>query len=407
MPGSQPQRLIVSLNVTPRFDVFYALRALGERRGAPEEWIHDAERSFPRSFKGMVGRIAPRPVMWALLADALRDGKPDPTFEEIRETINSLDNGTFQRAVLSGVFGTHGNVDALIAGNRSLSEAVSIEGKSTQALLTLLGLHPFHKSSPVATAFTRIITEPAEFRADLTHALEAFWHSVFRDTWRSLEPRLSERVDWMREMLNTLSLAEFANTVGLPVSFDDRKKEISAARGAKTFSYGSVRELHVIPSAFNDARFWGAYADNDGSVRLYFPVFDAALAQTDRPVVDPELGFRALGDTTRYAMAAFLAQSPRTSVELAKEFGVSKATVSHHVGLLRSAGLLDEQPTERGTLLTLNREALDGLSSAAAREMFTYGRTPVMRRSRRETRMTKRSRKISAQQAVTSTGDEE
>ena len=99
---------------------------------------------------------------------------------------------------------------------------------------------------------------------------------------------------------------------------------------------------------------------------------------------DPALVFRALGDTTRYAMARVLARGPRTSVELAKDFAVSKATISHHVQLLRQAGLLREESTEKGVALTLDRQALEELASEAAPAIFDSDKPLVIRRSRHE-----------------------
>jgi DNA-binding transcriptional ArsR family regulator len=162
------------------------------------------------------------------------------------------------------------------------------------------------------------------------------------------------------------------------------------------FQYRDLREIHVIPSAFNDSRLWGAYPDASGSLRLYFPVFDPELLESltahvepsvnrvATDAADPGLLFRALGDTTRYAMACVLARSPRTSVELAKEFAVSKATISHHVQLLRSAGLLQEETTDKGIALSLDRQSLEELSSEAARAIFDSDQPLVIKRSRHE-----------------------
>ena len=115
--------------------------------------------------------------------------------------------------------------------------------------------------------------------------------------------------------------------------------------------------------------------------------------QNSVEAAEPALGFRALGDTTRYAIACVLARSPRTSAELAKEFGVSKATISHHVHVLRGAGLLIETATDHGTALALDRNALESLSRSAAKEMFAEGRQPIVRRSRHEAATRKKREK--------------
>ncbi|HEU4878089.1 MAG TPA: metalloregulator ArsR/SmtB family transcription factor, partial [Gemmatimonadaceae bacterium] len=97
----------------------------------------------------------------------------------------------------------------------------------------------------------------------------------------------------------------------------------------------------------------------------------------------PAAVFKALGDTTRYAIATTLARTPMTSVELARIFNVSKPTISHHVQQLRAAHLLREEQGENGVVLSLDRRVLEKASSAAASEMFSEeGPDHVVKRSR-------------------------
>jgi DNA-binding transcriptional ArsR family regulator len=312
------------------------------------------------------------------------------------ETIQSLEDEKFQRAVLSGVFRNPAVVDGLVTKRRTLPEALKLE--TNIALLRLLGLYPYRPTSAVTEAFMRMISNPAEYRNEICAAAEMFWESSFATTWSKVESLMHHRVRTMRESLARSSLSAFAREINLPVLFDDRTSTVTTLRGSRLFSYREIREIHVMPSAFNDAHFWGAYRDSPKAVRLYFPVFDSSLIRGAVPQhrarsatyagatsIDPSLVFRALGDTTRFAMACIIARSPRTSMELAKDFGVSKATISHHVSVLRRAGLLRETPTDKGVALTLDRQALEDLSSRSARAMFSSASAPVVRRSRRDT----------------------
>jgi DNA-binding transcriptional ArsR family regulator len=89
------------------------------------------------------------------------------------------------------------------------------------------------------------------------------------------------------------------------------------------------------------------------------------------PGLDPESVFRALGDTTRYAIASILARTPTTSAELARRLGVSKPTITHHVQALRSAGLIDETPSGGSVRLSLNRETVGAISEVAVGQLFS------------------------------------
>lgn len=374
----------LSISVTPRFEIFYALRALDAGTAATAGWSQRSRLSLPDDFNATVAGIAPHPLMWPLLADALRDATPDPGFPEIVRTIRSADDGVFQESVLGGIFRDRQTVAELIAGNHSLEDAARVEAEGDRSLVALLGLHPFDRSNAVALALERLVNDPAGYRADLAAALDTFWTLVFHETWRELGPAMDQAKETLQSSLAGSSPSEFAQDIGLPVALDDGNRVVASLRGRTLYPYGSVREIHVIPSAFNDARLWAAYADDAGLVRLYFPVYRQELLREEVKSVDPATAFRALGDTTRYAIASVLAHEPQTSVELAKAFGVSKATISHHVQLMRSAGLLEESSTDNGVVLALNRETLEGISAAVVRELYSGGSDPVIRRSRRQ-----------------------
>lgn len=393
-----PSRLLaplVRIEVSPRFDVFYALRVLHQRTKFATAWIDQVREVLPAKFANAVDRVAPHPMMWPMLADSLRDEKSDPSFDEMIRTIRSRDNESFQRAVLGGIFRGPGVVDDLISKRITLRSAIAAETTQQNGLIPLVGLTPFQNTHGVSAAFERIVSEPKQYRNELADALEIFWDSAFSYTWKSIEPRMQKRAAMMREEFSKGSVASFARDQRLPIVFDERSRTVRSSRGTVLFPFKSLRAIHFLPSAFNDSRFWGAYSDGTASTKLYFPVFDSTML--DGLVVhseqtsggheayraNPALGFRALGDTTRYAIASLLAKAPRTSVELAREFKVSKATISHHVQQLRGAGLLEEQQGEHGVVLTLDRHALESLSRAAADEMFSPNDNPVIKRSRR------------------------
>lgn len=363
----------IHIAVTPRFEIFYALQALGSGAGEPlNDWRRDMERRLPARLRTNLGSIAPTPLVWPLLADALREAPPSVTFEGMISSLRKMDDRAFQTFVLGGVFKTTGVVESLLDGTGSLAHTVATEAATQQKLLTLLGLHPFSRQNPTAMAFDRIVNAPGSFREAMVHALESFWSAGFSDTWKKLEPQMKERAEEMRRSATPESFPAFAAANRLPATV------------------GGSATVYLLPSAFNTSRLWAAYTDAKGRTRYFLPVLHAGLSTAGATPVDPALVFRALGDTTRYAIASSIARTPMTSVELARAFGVSKPTISHHVQLLRSAGLIDETSTESGVLLSLNRRVLERASTAAAREMFAEAETsPIVKRSRRANRPAK------------------
>jgi DNA-binding transcriptional ArsR family regulator len=371
-----------TVHVTPRFEIFYALHALESGAGDwHAAWRREMEHRLPARARTEIARVAPAPIMWPLLADALREEPPAISYAQIISALSSMDDAAFQRSVLGGVFKLEGAVDGLMSGKASLKVTVKKEAPSQQRLLRLLGLDPFNAESPSAYAFDRIISQPATYRGEVVAALEIFWQIGFNDTWSALETQMQSSARGMKNQITKTSLSALLANAKMPVHME----RIGV----------STSHVHLMPSAFNVSKLWAAYKDSHERITFYIPVLDRSLrivgnrsreeTSAIEPVaVAPAKIFKALGDTTRYAMATTLARTPMTSVELAKLFKVSKPTISHHVAILREAGLLTERQTESGSVLALNRRSLERASAAAAAEMYSEnGPDHVVKRSRR------------------------
>ena len=69
----------------------------------------------------------------------------------------------------------------------------------------------------------------------------------------------------------------------------------------------------------------------------------------------------ALGDPTRRAIIACLAERPRAVGELADELPVSRPAVSQHLKVLKDAGLVTERAAGTRRIYRLNPAALSAL----------------------------------------------
>ena len=88
------------------------------------------------------------------------------------------------------------------------------------------------------------------------------------------------------------------------------------------------------------------------SVSLYLPFVDTYQS-------GDALG--ALGDPTRRAIIACLAERPRAVGELADELPVSRPAVSQHLKVLKGAGLVTERAAGTRRIYRLNPTALAAL----------------------------------------------
>jgi len=75
-------------------------------------------------------------------------------------------------------------------------------------------------------------------------------------------------------------------------------------------------------------------------------------------VADP---WTALGDPTRRAVFARIAQRPRPVGEIARELPVSRPAVSQHLRILKDAGLVSDRRDGNRRIYAVRRDGLEAL----------------------------------------------
>jgi DNA-binding transcriptional ArsR family regulator len=320
-----------------------------------------------------------------LLADAIQSMPGEVTFEEVLSSLRDMPAETLQRNVLSGIFHNRDTVSSLVARERSLRDAATDDKLEGAELLGHFGLRPYRQSSRAARVIANLLSNPKNFRDELVAVLHKFWHSAFHQDWTALEPALRAESFRMRDLREESSAGNLGRELNLPVAFDDHAREIRPKTGS-SIGYDRVDRCYVIPSAFNGRRWWAKYETNAQRVTLYLPITtdpeapnrvieeersSRTLPAKKGRAINAESVFRALGDTTRYAIASILARTPTTSAELSRSLKVSKPTITHHVHALRSAGLIRETPSGGSTKLTLSRETVAALSDVAVEQLFS------------------------------------
>lgn len=375
----------ITFAVTPRFDVFYALYALAHKTPSVlEDWKVRAIARLPRDFERVAKRVAPVPLFWPLLADSLQQTPGEMTFDEIVSNLREMPVEHLKSNVLSGIFHDAATARSLVAGKKSLRQVLANVKSESTTLLDHLGLRPYDPSSDAVKAMTMLLSNAESFRGELALVLDRFWKTGFRRDWSALEPEMRADSFRLRDLEEEAPLQELAGELKLPVSFDAEAREIRPKSGAP-IPYDRIDRCIMIPSAFNTRRWWARYESKTGRVSLYFPVVrdataanriaaetrEAAPKTRSRSDINAESVFRALGDTTRYAIASILARNPTTSAELARSLRVSKPTITHHVQALRAAGLIAETPAGGSTKLSLSRETVAAVSDAAVAQLFS------------------------------------
>jgi DNA-binding transcriptional ArsR family regulator len=376
----------ISFAVTPRFDVFYALyTAMNDAASPLDEWRRRAVERLPAGFEERARRIAPLPIFWPLLADSLQKIPGEMMFEDMLQALGSIPVADLRSHILSGIFHDSPVTRLLVSGKKNLRQIMNGTSPEAAQLLTHFGLRPYDPRSQSAKTISALVAHPEAFRDDLTVLLRQLWQSGFGEDWAELVPDLESESARMSQLQKDLPAAKLAGELSLPVAFDDAKREVTPRQGLP-IPYDRVDHCYVLPSAFNIRRWWAKYESKAQRFTLYFPVMTKAATpnhlarSTSRPAetnlqahrdINAEWVFRALGDTTRYAIASILARTPTSSAELARALGVSKPTITHHVQALRSAGLITDTPSGGSTKLSLDRETVGAVSGAALEQLFS------------------------------------
>src|SRR6266550_6145527 len=367
----------VEFAVTPRFDVFYALYAVTNSAPTPlDRWKEHALLRLPADFERLARRVAPVPLFWPLLADALQDTPGEMSFDEILSVLRAMPAKDLKTNVLSGIFHASATVEALVTGKKNLRQVVTNERLPEDEMLTHFGLRPYVPDSHATNAMVMLLSDTGSFRDELALVLERFWQTGFHRDWSALEPGLRADSFRMRDLHEEQSVGELARELKLPVTLDEKAEELHPKSGP-SIKFDQIARCYILPSAFNTRRWWAKYETKAQRVTLYFPIArettaangiveeDSAYVASSswsQSAINAESVFRALGDTTRYAIASILARSPTTSAELARSLKVSKPTITHHVHALRSAGLITETPSRGSTKLSLSRDTVAALS---------------------------------------------
>lgn len=73
--------------------------------------------------------------------------------------------------------------------------------------------------------------------------------------------------------------------------------------------------------------------------------------------------FKALNDGTRRSILELLHQRDMTAGEIADHFNLTKPSISHHLDLLKQAGLIEAEKQGQFIVYTLNTTVVDELLS--------------------------------------------
>ena len=363
-----------------RFELFFALQALTDKNfRVRRQWQKRTIAKMPELFKTEFQALGSCPTLWPVIADTLNTIPVDAPFERIIAELKKQDLRDFQREILYGAIHYRDIVNNLLRSKVTLTEALARVPAVKREWLAFIGLYPYQQGRGMSAALELLLYAPDRFRQAVIRMLELFWEHSFRNDWVLLEPLLRKSLDEKKRLFDSHTFNEFAKQALLRIEVDEKRKSINAVRGGAQLPFKQIVRGYFFPSVFNDKRYWTTAGKNGGCV-VFFPYFEPALSSTlpfslsDKnaaaPELDPYLIFKALGDPTRAAIASIIARAPVSSVNISNTLNLSKPLVSHHVHVLREAGVISETRANDCVFLSLDRNVLERLSHLAVNRFF-------------------------------------
>lgn len=161
-------------------------------------------------------------------------------------------------------------------------------------------------------------------KAKTIHLLNTIAKSDFRQKLLSIQ----EKIDASQEHINSLIAKD---------SIDGVLEKISGRPGK---FFAGFREYNVIPSYFVSPRFIRVFSGD----RLYI-VFDCRAAGDKTQAMHDELStiLKIIDDKSRLEILKILINNKSYGKAIADIVGISTPTVSHHLDILKQAGLVKEE----------------------------------------------------------------
>lgn len=299
-----------------------------------ESWAATFDRPALRAARATVRRIQREPIINLL---GLASESPEPrSGTALLETMRGLP----AEALVFNMAGGYRRTVRRLTSPEIISEAVAGDEAARREFRRTSMPDVDHWQA----ALRFLLSEPAQQIAEQTIEAFAAWHEhgvapteerLARDEADAVERLRSERSAW--------SVA-----AALP----------RVAPGIEYQPPAEVDDIVFMPAVV--IRPLVAFLDHRNAAIIAFAASDPADA--DDPPASVVLLGKALGDPLRLRALRALAGGPSTLVDLAQELGVPRTTLSHHIGLMRAAGLvtltIEDGRTGR---LALRTEGVDDL----------------------------------------------
>jgi len=185
------------------------------------------------------------------------------------------------------------------------------------------------KSTPSPKYLEKLLdwwAAPEEFGENYLEALRIYHEVFFAEEERRIRPALQRAVEQVREQAQNMTLPELLEELSGGLQFDDVEPQPELLMIPSFWI--TPRVMYMPLTEGQDVFVFGARGPEDSLVPGE-PVPDALLRS-----------LKALSDPTRLRILRYLSAKPQTPAQLARLLRLRPPTVTHHLDLLRLAGLV-------------------------------------------------------------------
>ena len=175
--------------------------------------------------------------------------------------------------------------------------------------------------------------QPARSRALVADAVEEFWAEALTPYWPAIERVLHADIGARIRRMSADGIAAMAGGLNEAVDWNTDAVRVRLERHEEVIDC-TGRGLVLVPSLFG--RRCAVLTEPPAQPTLFYPAL--GVAETwHRPGADGPLG-ALLGD--RRAAVLLALREPSSTTEAAAAAGIAVSTASHHLDVLRAAGLV-------------------------------------------------------------------
>ncbi|WP_309102869.1 DUF5937 family protein [Microbacterium sp.] len=271
-------------------------------------------------------RPAQHPLQWGWLR-AVRERLPRESF-----------------ALLAAVIGDDGYLPDFLTATPHWemtpeAELEALRSAALQPMRVDLGKMVLRSSGSRQQALRDMQENPARARSMIADAWEHFWNTALSPVWPQLERLLRADIAVRAQTMATSGISGMADGLHSKVSWGEGAVRVSLRRHSEQVDCRGVG-LVLVPSVMSS---WGCMVLTEPPAQptLFYPArgVTAGWARDGTEISE------ALGSLLGPARAGILlgAGTARTTSEVAADAGIAVSTASHHLTVLRDAGLVTSQ----------------------------------------------------------------